>query len=159
MYGPRHSALSTVIRGTDLAESAYTSWLIPVCMPFSHFLSPPVWVQKAEEGQVLQAECQRLPWEWALGWVSREEAQLENERMEKARAHGVSPHHFLLRQLSGQWPPLVHDTSCPWTGPLWVQLALTLDPGLGYRLVLLSPPARGGGSFTPSVVFQLSHHL
>lgn len=58
---PQALSLSMAFRGTALAESAYSPWLIPglfaVC---SSTPGSQVQIQKAEERQALQAECQRL---------------------------------------------------------------------------------------------------
>lgn len=57
-------------RGIDSAESAYSPRPILGLFALPWFAHPAhLQVQKAEEGQALQAEFQRLPWEPASGWV------------------------------------------------------------------------------------------
>lgn len=143
-------------RGIDLAESAGSSWPILGLFALPWFAHPAqLQVQKAEEGQALQAEFQRLPWEPASGW-------LQNERMEEGRNQGTSPLTFCPGSSRGSGC-LSSMTLAPTGQSCWGSSSpgpWTLDPGLQEQALLPFPPARAW--WHPPffcLIFWPCHHL
>ena len=123
---PQTLSLSMAFRGTELAESAYSPWLIRACLPFAHPLMAPRFRSRKQRSAKRCRLSVRDSVGTASGRASQEETLLGSERTEAGSNPGSSPLTFYAgssrvgaafpQGASALWPgPWASGSHGPWT--------------------------------------------